>query len=115
MKVLRFRNHLPLRSMPFCKLSQYTWRLARILALLVYNVDNVVQVPQRSRHRSALSPTFWLYWAVLIPVTVVVVAIWYLWKRRGRKKRCDEDPMEQGVGTGRVKVNIMANMRQERV
>jgi hypothetical protein len=31
--------------------------------------------------RWALSRKFWLYWVVALPLTVVTLALWYIWQR----------------------------------
>ena len=29
-----------------------------------------------------LSPWLWIYWAVTVPLTIVVILVWYIWIRR---------------------------------
>lgn len=41
--------------------------------------------------RMAVSAEFWIYWAVCIPLTLLVVLIWYLWFRRTRERYRVED------------------------
>lgn len=63
---------------------------------------------------SAVSPTFWLYWSIVIPLTTAVVLAWYIWERQ-RKKRVHEvalELMEQGMDVEDMEKEIMANMRK---
>lgn len=63
----------------------------------------------------AVSPTFWLYWAIAIPLTILVVVAWYLWERQ-RKKRVHGvalELMNQGVDVEEMERQIMATMRRE--
>ncbi|TGO21493.1 hypothetical protein BPAE_0216g00050 [Botrytis paeoniae] len=32
--------------------------------------------------RAAVSPSFWIYWVVTIPVTLIILVFWYLWERK---------------------------------
>ncbi|KAI1084613.1 hypothetical protein F5B20DRAFT_568012 [Whalleya microplaca] len=63
---------------------------------------------------SAVSPTFWLYWAVTIPVTVVVVAFWYGWEkwRKRRKHEIIEGLVQQGVDVEKMERDILSTMRK---
>jgi cytochrome c-type biogenesis protein CcmH/NrfF len=38
-----------------------------------------------------VSPDFWLYWAVTIPVTLLIVGLWLFWERRRRRMYEIED------------------------
>jgi hypothetical protein len=40
---------------------------------------------------STVSPRFWLYWAVTIPVTGFFVTVWYIWERKQTIKYLKED------------------------
>src|SRR2546423_6194825 len=40
---------------------------------------------------SYVSPLFWIYWAISIPVTVLIVGSFWIWDRRRAKKRDEED------------------------
>jgi Flp pilus assembly protein TadB len=40
---------------------------------------------------STVSPRFWLYWAVTIPVTAFFVTVWYIWERKQATRYQKED------------------------
>ena len=46
---------------------------------------------QASRDSSIVSEHFWIYWAVTIPLTVVVIAIWFVWITRKMGRHARED------------------------
>ena len=58
-----------------------------------------------------MSNQFWIYWAVDIPITILIVAFWYVWekKREARYNREDED-LEKG--SEHMEKDIMAAMRK---
>lgn len=60
---------------------------------------------------SVVSPQFWIYWAVTIPVTVVITAIWYVWEKR-REAKYDREDMDLEKGSEAMEKNIMAAMRR---
>ncbi|PMD36365.1 hypothetical protein L207DRAFT_637477 [Hyaloscypha variabilis F] len=65
--------------------------LASIFSTTFFNFQNAPDIPL------AVSPNFWLYWAVTVPITLLVVGIWYCWekKREARYDREDAD-LERG-------------------
>ncbi|EPE26344.1 hypothetical protein GLAREA_02256 [Glarea lozoyensis ATCC 20868] len=60
---------------------------------------------------SAVSPNFWLYWAVTIPVTAIIVGIWYLWEKQ-RAARYEEEDSDLEKNIEQMERDIMARMRQ---
>lgn len=42
-------------------------------------------------HEVLVAKTFWYYWVVTIPVTIVVVAFWNVWNFSEKKKRVGND------------------------
>ncbi|KAL2272421.1 hypothetical protein FJTKL_06588 [Diaporthe vaccinii] len=63
---------------------------------------------------SAVSPKFWLYWVVVIPFTVCVVAAWYVWERQRKKKTHEvaEALKQQGVDVDQMEAELLAAMRE---
>ncbi|KAI9740653.1 MAG: hypothetical protein M1818_004617 [Claussenomyces sp. TS43310] len=58
-----------------------------------------------------VSPQFWIYWAVALPLTVLIVGWWYVWERRREKRYEQEDSaLEKGVET--MELSIQKEMRQ---
>ena len=58
--------------------------------------------------RVRISRDFWLYWAVALPLTCVVLAIWLSWLRvdKIRARIDEEDELKGRGGSGYSKVNI---------
>ncbi|OCL06824.1 hypothetical protein AOQ84DRAFT_410114 [Glonium stellatum] len=52
--------------------------------------------------RVAVSSQFWLYWAVVLPLTGVVLTVWLSWLRveKIRARREEDEQVEGGVGWG---------------
>lgn len=61
--------------------------------------------------RGIVSPQFWIFWAVTIPMTVVIVGIWWVWER-GREKKYDLEDRDLEKGSEDMEKNIMAMMRK---
>jgi hypothetical protein len=60
---------------------------------------------------SNVSPQFWIYWAVSVPLTFIIILIWYIWKRRLEKRYAQEDDeLEKGVET--MEIQIQSAMRK---
>jgi hypothetical protein len=60
---------------------------------------------------SVVSPLLWVYFAITIPITVVVVALWRLYdRRRTAQILADDDDLEAGID--RMEAQIMAMMRK---
>jgi hypothetical protein len=60
---------------------------------------------------STVSNQFWIYWAVTLPVTGIIVAIWYLWEKR-REARYDREDADLEKGSEDMEKSIMATMRK---
>lgn len=58
-----------------------------------------------------MSSLFWIYWAITIPVTILVVAVWYVWEKRREARYLKED-MDLEKGSEDMEKNIMATMRK---
>ena len=58
-----------------------------------------------------VSGSFWIYWAVTIPVTIVIVAWWYIWEKR-RELKYNREDMDLEKGSEDMEKNIMAMMRK---
>lgn len=58
-----------------------------------------------------VSSQFWIYWVVTIPVTVVIVGVWYLWEKK-REARYNIEDLDLEKGSEDMERNIMATMRK---
>ena len=58
-----------------------------------------------------MAPTFWIYWAVTIPISIGVVIIWWIWDRSREKRYAKEDvDLEDQIDN--MENVIMAKMRK---
>jgi hypothetical protein len=76
--------------------------LASVFSMTFFNFQN---------GDSSVSNHFWIYWAVTIPVTVIIVAIWYIWEKR-RETKYDKEDTDLEKGSEDMEKNIMATMRK---
>ncbi|KAK3361702.1 hypothetical protein B0T24DRAFT_113334 [Lasiosphaeria ovina] len=60
---------------------------------------------------STASPTFWFYWAVTIPLTLLVVALYFVWEKN-REKRYAREDSDLEYGIDRMEQQIMQTMRK---
>ena len=58
-----------------------------------------------------VTTSFWIYWAVDIPLTVTIVAFWYFWEKR-REARYEREFADLEKGSEDMEKNIMATMRK---
>ncbi|TVY88557.1 hypothetical protein LAWI1_G005732 [Lachnellula willkommii] len=59
----------------------------------------------------AVDNRFWIYWAITIPVTGIIVGVWYVWeKKRERRYENEDQDLERGSET--MEKQIMAMMRK---
>ncbi|KAL2164543.1 hypothetical protein VTH06DRAFT_3760 [Thermothelomyces fergusii] len=58
-----------------------------------------------------VSPLLWIYFAITVPLTVVVVVFWHLWDRRRERRYAVEDA-DIEAGIQKMESQIMATMRQ---
>ncbi|KAE9365424.1 hypothetical protein N431DRAFT_496517 [Stipitochalara longipes BDJ] len=79
--------------------------LASIFSTTFFNFQTASSIS------SAVSPTFWLYWAVTVPVTLVVVGMWLVWEKRKQKANEVEDN-ESEKGPEDIEKAIMTAMRK---
>ncbi|KAF4626992.1 hypothetical protein G7Y89_g11165 [Cudoniella acicularis] len=59
----------------------------------------------------SVSKQFWIYWAVTIPITTIIVIGWWLWDRR-REKRYEDEDQDLEKGSEGMEKTIMATMRK---
>jgi hypothetical protein len=58
-----------------------------------------------------VSPLLWIYFAITIPVTLVIVIVWRWWDRRREARYAAEDKdIEEGID--KMEAQIMATMRK---
>jgi hypothetical protein len=76
--------------------------LASVFSMTFFNFQN--EGPE-------VSSQFWIYWAVTVPVTIVIVGIWYVWEKR-RDARYDKEDEDLERGSEDMEKNIMAMMRK---
>lgn len=61
--------------------------------------------------QSVVSPKFWIYWAVTIPVTIVIVGVWFVWERN-RERKYQEEDTELAKGVETMEMEIQSAMRK---
>ena len=76
--------------------------LASVFSMTFFNFQN--EGPQ-------VSDQFWIYWAVTLPVTAIIVALWYVWEKR-REARYDREDTDLEKGSEDMEKTIMATMRK---
>jgi len=76
--------------------------LASVFSMTFFNFQN--EGPE-------VSGQFWIYWAVTVPVTIVIVGIWYVWEKR-RDAKYDKEDEDLERGSEDMEKNIMAMMRK---
>lgn len=59
----------------------------------------------------AVSNQFWIYWAVTIPTTIMIVAMWYVWEKK-RERRYNSEDQDLEKGSEDMEKEIMATMRK---
>ena len=73
--------------------------------------DNSTSLSQDNSNPPVVSSQFWIYWAVTIPMTIIIVLIWYIWEKRREKRYQEEDTeLEKGVET--MELQIQSAMRK---
>ena len=77
--------------------------LASVFSMTFFNFQN--------GEGPSVSEQFWIYWAVTIPVTVIIVGVWYVWEKRTEARYNKEDADLEKGSEGMEKV-IMATMRK---
>ena len=62
---------------------------------------------------SVVTPRFWIFWAINLPVTLLVVGLWYLWERQRLKRHEVFDRLlDQGVDAEKMEGDILSKMRK---
>ncbi|QSZ30634.1 hypothetical protein DSL72_000192 [Monilinia vaccinii-corymbosi] len=59
----------------------------------------------------AVSESFWVYWAVTIPCTMIIVGCWYIWEKK-RERRYYLEDLDLEKGSDDMEKEIMATMRK---
>jgi hypothetical protein len=77
--------------------------LASVFSMTFFNFQN--------SEGPSVSEQFWIYWAVTIPVTVIIVAIWYVWEKK-REARYNKEDTDLERGSEDMEKVIMATMRK---
>jgi hypothetical protein len=58
-----------------------------------------------------VAPTFWIYWAITIPTTFLIMGIFYFWTRHRTRKYIEEDiKLERSVED--MEIQIQSAMRK---
>lgn len=78
--------------------------IASVFSMTFFNFQNSGSEP-------AVSNKFWIYWVVTIPVTIMIVAIWYVWEKK-RDARYDREDRDLEKGSEAMEKEIMAMMRK---
>ncbi|KAH8817387.1 hypothetical protein F5884DRAFT_249042 [Xylogone sp. PMI_703] len=90
--------------------------LASIFSTTFFNFQTTSPTSNSSdANPSVVSPKFWIYWAISIPVTLVLVGLWYLWERhqQGQYRHQDLD-IENGAEFMEKEVMAMMQNRVRR-
>ncbi|KAM0134367.1 hypothetical protein ACHAO1_005763 [Botrytis cinerea] len=78
--------------------------LASVFSMTFFNFQNEPGTP-------AVSESFWLYWAVTIPCTMIIVGWWYVWEKK-RERRYYLEDIDLEKGSDDMEKEIMATMRK---
>ncbi|TEY72969.1 hypothetical protein BOTCAL_0085g00180 [Botryotinia calthae] len=78
--------------------------LASVFSMTFFNFQNEPGTP-------AVSESFWLYWAVTIPCTMIIVGWWYVWEKK-RERRYFLEDIDLEKGSDDMEKEIMATMRK---
>jgi Mg2+ and Co2+ transporter CorA len=72
--------------------------LASVFSMSFFNFQNGLADDGGNPDLPIVAEEFWIYWAVTIPVTAIIVGIWFVWERRRDRRYMEEDTLlEQGV------------------
>ncbi|KAL1880606.1 hypothetical protein Daus18300_001217 [Diaporthe australafricana] len=83
--------------------------LASIFSMTFFNFQN--GLTDGNDNGPVVAPTFWIYWAVAIPITLIIVIIWWIWDRtREARYAKEDDDLEANIE--HMEKNIMKTMRQ---
>ncbi|ROV98223.1 hypothetical protein VSDG_04474 [Cytospora chrysosperma] len=85
--------------------------LASIFSMTFFNFQNGAFYGLPMEGGPTVAPTFWIYWAVTIPISFMVVIIWWIWDRSREKRYKKEDgDLEDQIDS--MENVIMAKMRE---
>ncbi|KAK7740571.1 hypothetical protein SLS53_005416 [Cytospora paraplurivora] len=90
--------------------------LASIFSMTFFNFQNgasttTTTTAAATAAAAQVAPTFWIYWAVTIPISVLVIVVWWLWDRSRERRYAEEDiDLENQIDT--MEDQIMAKMRK---
>lgn len=76
--------------------------LASVFSMTFFNFQNTGPV---------ISPRFWIYWVITIPLTAGIVAFWYVYEKR-REAMYDKEDADLEKGSEDMEKDIMATMRK---
>jgi hypothetical protein len=76
--------------------------LASVFSMTFFNFQNTGPV---------ISPSFWIYWVITIPLTAGIVAFWYVYEKR-REAMYDKEDADLEKGSEDMEKDIMATMRK---
>ncbi|KFY25873.1 hypothetical protein V493_04399 [Pseudogymnoascus sp. VKM F-4281 (FW-2241)] len=83
--------------------------LASMFSMSFFNFQN--GVVDSNPEGPIVSGSFWIYWAVTIPLTLFIVGMWHYWERRKERRYLEEDLLlEKGVES--MEIQIQAQMRR---
>jgi hypothetical protein len=77
--------------------------LASVFSMTFFNFQN--------SGAPSVSEQFWIYWAVTIPVTMIIVGVWYVWEKK-REARYNKEDTDLEKGSEDMEKVIMATMRK---
>lgn len=77
--------------------------LASVFSMTFFNFQN--------SSGPSVSEQFWIYWAVTIPVTMIIVGVWYVWEKK-REARYNKEDTDLEKGSEDMEKVIMATMRK---
>ena len=59
----------------------------------------------------SVSPTLWIYFVIMIPMTLIIVMFWRWWDKKREAQYADED-VDLEAGIDKMEAQIMAMMRK---
>jgi len=92
-------------DLPHCAVFLPGAYLASVFSMTFFNFQNT------GTDQPAVAKSFWIYWAVDVPVTILIVAGWYVWEKR-REAKYDREDADLERGSEDMEKNIMASMRK---
>lgn len=85
--------------------------LASVFSMSFFNFQNGLADEGGNPELPIVAEEFWIYWAVTVPVTAVIVGLWYAWERRREiRYELEDTALEKGVDE--MEIMIQAQMRK---